>query len=356
MHNISLTCMNFVVHIVFLLTRREFMSKMFQVYGVGQPLFPVLPPPLPFENPPTVNQDNYEIGQIVYTPPKNPTAFYIYGGGGVWVEFATSSGDVLSVTGTANQILANPTSGSVVLSLIGPYTPATYTAHGVLIGEGTSSIVATSAGTAGQVLTSGGASADPTWTTATFPGTAGSTGTILRSNGTNWVATTDTYPNTVVAGDLVIATATNVIGSLADVATGQVLMSGGVGVAPAYSGSPSVSGSITAATTVTATLGNITATNGNLVLNTTGNKLVIHASTAASDSIGTSAALDGASPSQLVVATTAVTAASKIFLSYATAGGTQGSLSVGTITPGVNFQIKSSANGDTSTVNYLIIN
>lgn len=114
--------------------------------------------------------------------------------------------------------------------------------------------------------------------------------------------------------------------------------------------------SVTAGTTVTATLGDITATNGDLVLGTSGNKLVIPAATAASDSIGTSAALDGASPSQLVVSTTAVTAASKIFLTYATQGGTQGSLTVGTIVDGVSFQILSSANGDTSTVNYLIIN
>ncbi len=291
--------------------------------------------------------------------------FYISSGGkqvagvttGVWSEFVTSAGsDVISVTGTANQVLASPTTGSVVVSLIGPYTPATYTAHGVLVGEGTSSIAATSAGLSGQVLTSGGASADPTWTTATFPSTAGSTGTILRSNGTNWVATTDTYPNTVVAGDVIIATATNVIGSLADVAVGQVLTSGGVGVAPSYSGSPSVSGSLTAGTTLTATLGAITATNGNLVLGSAGNKLLIHASTAASDSVGTSAALDGASPSQLVVSTTAVTAASKIFLTVNTTGGTPGFLSIGTIVPNASFQIISSANGDTSTVNYLIIN
>lgn len=109
-------------------------------------------------------------------------------------------------------------------------------------------------------------------------------------------------------------------------------------------------------TGVTATTGNVTATNGNLVLNGAGNKLVIHASTAASDSVGTSAALDGASPSQLVVSTTAVTSSSKIFLSVATAGGTPGFLSVGTIVNGTSFQILSSANGDTSTVNYLIIN
>jgi len=229
------------------------MSKMFQVYGIGQALIPVLPPPLPFENPPTSNQTNYEIGQLVFSPPKSPTAFFLYGGGGNWVEIATGTGAILSVTGTANQISAVTTAGNVVLSLIGPYTPATYTAHGVLIGEGTSSIVATAAGTAGQLLTSGGASADPTWTTATFPATAGATGTILKSNGTNWVASTDTFPDTVVAGALLLATATNVIGSLADVAVGQLLASGGVGVVPAYTASPSVTGNITAATGFVAT-------------------------------------------------------------------------------------------------------
>lgn len=40
---------------------------------------------------------------------------------------------------------------------------STLTAHGVLLGNGTGAIAATSAGTAGQVLTSGGASANPAW-------------------------------------------------------------------------------------------------------------------------------------------------------------------------------------------------
>ena len=102
-------------------------------------------------------------------------------------------------------------------------------------------------------MTSGGASADPTWTTATFPAT-------------------------VAAGDILIGTATNVVGSLADVATGQVLMSGGVGVAPAYSGSPSVSGSLTAETTVTATSGAITATNGNFVGTAVGTGILLNSS------------------------------------------------------------------------------
>ncbi len=236
-----------------------------------------------------------------------------YAGGGVWVEIVEGGGGGpittintnpgvagnYTLAGTANQISVTQSTGTSTFALIGPYTPATYTAHGVLMGEGTSSIAAssagtsgqvftsggasadgayqnigvnsgltahgvliaegnsafaaTSAGTAGQLLTSGGAGADPTWTTATFPGTVGATGTILRSNGTNWVASTDTFPDTVVAGDLLLATATNVVGSLADVAVGQVLASGGVGVVPAYTASPSVTGNMTAATGFVAT-------------------------------------------------------------------------------------------------------
>lgn len=42
---------------------------------------------------------------------------------------------------------------------------ATLTAHGVVIGNGTSAVVVTSAGTSGQVLTSNGASTDPTFQT-----------------------------------------------------------------------------------------------------------------------------------------------------------------------------------------------
>lgn len=45
---------------------------------------------------------------------------------------------------------------------------ATLTAHGVLIGEGTSNVAVTSAGTANQPLLSGGASADPSFNAMTL--------------------------------------------------------------------------------------------------------------------------------------------------------------------------------------------
>ncbi len=102
---------------------------------------------------------------------------------------------------------------------------------------------------------------------------------------------------------------------------------------------------------VTATAGNITATNGNLVLGTAGNKLSI--ATGANASVGVSGALAAGT---VTVNTTAVTASSRIFLTRAVAGGTLGNLSVGTITAGTSFTITSSDAGDTSTINWLIIN
>jgi hypothetical protein len=70
----------------------------------------------------------------------------------------------------------------------------TLTNHGVLIGQGTSAIAQTAAGTAGQVLQSGGASADPVYSTATYPATAGTSGNVLTSNGTNFVSQAPAAP------------------------------------------------------------------------------------------------------------------------------------------------------------------
>lgn len=121
-----------------------------------------------------------------------------------------------------------------------------------------------------------------------------------------------------------------------------------------------VTGAISAGTGVTATTGgltatagNITATNGNLVLGTAGNKLSI--ATGANASIGTSAAMVAGT---VTVATTAVTASSRIFLTVNTPGGTQGVLSAPTasIVAGTSFVINSSNAADTSTVNWWIVN
>lgn len=111
-------------------------------------------------------------------------------------------------------------------------------------------------------------------------------------------------------------------------------------------------GSVTATTTVTATLGAITATNGNLVLGTAGNKLNI--ATGANASVGTATLATGS----VTVSTTAVSASSIILISRNTPAGTVGDLSVpvGSIVAGTEFVINSASGTDTSTVNWLIIN
>ena len=109
-------------------------------------------------------------------------------------------------------------------------------------------------------------------------------------------------------------------------------------------------GSIAATTTVTATLGNITATNGNLSLATAGNKIII--ATGANASVGTSAAMTAGA---VTVSTTACSATAKIFYSRATTGGTPGNVSI-TAQDGTGFTLTSTSGTETSTFNWWIIN
>lgn len=76
------------------------------------------------------------------------------------------------------------------------------------------------------------------------------TGSFLRSAGVGAapVWSTTTLPNTVTAGDLLVATGANVVGSIADVATGSVLVSGGIGAVPTWSATPTITTSVTVPT------------------------------------------------------------------------------------------------------------
>ena len=130
--------------------------------------------------------------------------------------------------------------------------------HGVVIGNAASGVSVTATGSAGQFFVSQGASADPTWTTATFPTTAGPTGTILRSDGTNWVATTATYPTTTTAGTVVVSATANTLSATATPT---------FGVAGTTAGSLSLSGGTSGVVTI-----NVAAAAGtwSLTLPTTG--------------------------------------------------------------------------------------
>lgn len=73
----------------------------------------------------------------------------------------------------------------------------------------------------------------------------------------------------------------------------------------------------------------------------------------ANKNVGVSGAMTAGT---ITISNTRVTANSRIFLTHATLGGTQGILSVGTITAGTSFVINSSSVLDTGTVNWIIIN
>lgn len=289
------------------------------------------------------------------------TANWIATGGGT-AEVSTLTGDSgtatpvggnIKIAGTSNQITTAGAGSSVTLSLSGPYTPATYTAHGVLLGEGTSSVVAVApSATTGVALVSQGAAADPAYGTVVVAG--GGTGAVTLTGIVTGNGTSAMTANAVTQHGVLLGGASNAASSLGVAATGTVL-AGASGADPAFTGSPSVSGSVTAGTTLTATLGNITATNGNVVLGTTGNKLLIHASTAASDSIGSSTLSTGGS---VTIMTSAITASSLVFLSYINCtSANPAALSYGTIMAGTSFIVHSQdASDTTSTFNYWIVN
>jgi hypothetical protein len=117
-------------------------------------------------------------------------------------------------------------------------------------------------------------------------------------------------------------------------------------------------GSIAATTTLTATLGNITATNGNLVLGTAGNKIIStsvgNALAAGANSFGTVPLTGGAA----IVSTTAVTATSLIFLTSQALGtvAAPSALAVTAKSAGVSFTITASQATDTSTIAWMIVN
>jgi hypothetical protein len=156
---------------------------------------------------------------------------------------------------------------------------ATFTANGVIYGNTTSALGVTAAGTTGQVLvaTTSGA---PSW--GAIPSTAAVTSITFGTTGlTPNTATTGavTVDGTLVAvnggtgqssyavGDLLYASTTTALSRLADVATGNALISGGVNTAPSWgkidlataiSGTLPVANGGTGATTSNAALTNLT--------------------------------------------------------------------------------------------------
>lgn len=80
-------------------------------------------------------------------------------------------------------------------------------------------------GVSGTVLQGQGIGTASSFSTATYPPTATGTGTILRADGTNWSATTSTYPNTNAINTLLYASSANIMSALATVNNGVLITS-----------------------------------------------------------------------------------------------------------------------------------
>lgn len=180
-------------------------------------------------------------------------------------------------------------------------------------------------------------------TTATWIQISNATGDILAINGTANQITASTTAGTTTLSIPAVFIAPGSIASTTTITAGTSLAS---------------TTSTTAGTTLTATLGNITATNGNLVLGTAGNKIVSTSvattTTGGANSFGSVALVGGTA----TVATTAVTANSLIFLTSQALGtvAVASGLAVTAKTPATSFVITASQVTDTSTIAWLIVN
>jgi mucin-19 len=199
-------------------------------------------------------------------------------------------GTGLTSFGAANYALYSTSSSALAAGTLpiaaGGTAKTTFTANGIVYGAGTSALGVTAAGTTGQVLI-GNTGAAPSWGSVPSTGAVTSFQTSLNGltpstattgavtlAGTLGATSGGTGLTTYTTGDIVYASATNTLNKLADVATGNALISGGVGVAPSY-------GKIGLTTHVSGTLpianggtNQTSYTDGQLLIgNTTGNTL-----------------------------------------------------------------------------------
>jgi hypothetical protein len=156
------------------------------------------------------------------------------------IAFPDTAGTVYVSTGTDVSLADGGTNASLTASN-----------GGIVWSNATQLQILAGTATAGKLLRSG-ASVTPAWSTATFPDTATTAGTLLRADGTNWVATTATYPTTTTINNLIYSSATNVIGQV---------------TAPTTNGTYALTSVVSASASVTPTWATATGT-GNPVFST----------------------------------------------------------------------------------------
>lgn len=145
---------------------------------------------------------------------------------------ATASGGAITVTGGVTGLTTSGSGSTLTLTgtLVvgnGGTGLSSLTTYALLAGGTTSTgnVQQIATGSTGQVLQSNGASALATFSTATYPSTATGAGTILRADGTNWVASTATFADTYAASNLLYSNGTNTVTGLATAIDGVLITS-----------------------------------------------------------------------------------------------------------------------------------
>ena len=315
------------------------------LYGFPQPLTQVFPAPIIAQRAPTTSDIAYPIGQQWIDEVGDDAYILVDVTAGVatWNVTATTPGNVDTLTGNSGGAIT-PSAGNI--NVIGAGVLAFAGSGSTLTGSITpgTTLVSTIAGN------SGGARSP----------TAGAM-SIVGSGALAFAGSGSTLTGSITPGTALASTLTGGSGGALSPTAGNFNLLGtanqitsiGSGSTITFSLPSAITapGSITATTTVTATLGNITATNGNLAMGTAGNKVIVP--TGANASAGLSGVMSG-TPGAVTVATTACSATALVFYSRATTGGTPGEVSI-TAQDGTGFTLTSTGN-ETSTFNWWIIN
>ncbi len=168
--------------------------------------------------------------------------------GGIFYSTA-SAGAILAGTATARQMLQSGATAAPAWSTA--TYPATTTASQILYSSATNVVGEITTAVGGVLITSAGSVpsflANPSatgrflqsvsgaasiWSTAGFPTSVGSAGTVLRSDGTNWLASTATFADTYAVSTLLYAASSNAVSGLATT-NSAALVTNGSGV-PAW--------------------------------------------------------------------------------------------------------------------------
>lgn len=109
---------------------------------------------------------------------------------------------------------ATSLTGQVALANGGTAANLTASNGGIFYSTSSAGAILSGTATANKILCSG-ASGAPSWSTPTFPNASATTLKYIRSDGTNWIASTSTLPDSYAQGDLLYGSASNVVSALA---------------------------------------------------------------------------------------------------------------------------------------------